>query len=60
MPKYDYKCKKCGDMELEKKMAAEDPKKCPDCGGTDFSRIWDYAPPVKFNGTGFYETDYKK
>jgi putative FmdB family regulatory protein len=33
MPKYDYKCEKCGTFEVEQKMA--DPKltECPKCGG---------------------------
>ena len=46
-------------MELEKKMSDPEIKKCPKCGGKKIAQIYNTAPPVKFNGTGFYETDYK-
>ena len=58
MAKYDVECKKCGEFEIEKKMTEELPK-CPKCDGS-LEQVFNYAPPVKFNGTGFYETDYKK
>ena len=58
MPKYDYECSKCGVMELEKKMSDKEITICPKCS-RPIARTWTYAPPDKFNGTGFYETDYK-
>ena len=57
---HDYKCKACEKvMELEKK-SIKDPAFtiCPECGG-ELIRLFTYTPPVKFKGTGWYETDYK-
>lgn len=33
--------------------------KCPDCNSSEVSRQWN-TPALKFNGTGFYQTDNKK
>lgn len=58
MATYDYKCKKCGVIEVTKKMTDEEPVICPKCGCEDFKRIYT-AAPVQFNCKGFYSTDNK-
>lgn len=37
--RYDYNCEECGTFEVEKKMSAPDPKKCPKCG-LPISRVY--------------------
>ena len=62
MPRYDFRCQKCGfEMEFscEPGIYFQDIL-CPDCRKIlQFKRLFP-APAVKFNGTGFYETDYKQ
>ena len=55
MAKYQFSCKKCGDIEIEHPMTEKHPDKCPDCGG-DLSRIFS-NPGITFRGSGFYATD---
>ena len=58
MPKYDYKCDVCGgQQEVERSIHAEADN--PICCQTIMQRLWS-APPVRFNGTGFYSTDNPK
>ena len=55
---YDYKCDVCGDQqEVERSIHAEADN--PVCCQTTMQRLWS-APPVRFNGTGFYSTDNPK
>ena len=55
MPAYDYKCTDCGyENELRHKIG--ETIKCPDCGG-ELKQVFKVAPPVHFNGSGFYVTD---
>jgi putative FmdB family regulatory protein len=58
MPAYEYKCNKCGiQYEVERSIHTE--ASDPICCDTAMSRVY-YAPPVKFNGTGYYSTDNPK
>lgn len=63
MPVYNYLCKKCGDsFEIEQKINDEPFKLHKEiekttCRGSVARQI--FSPIIKFNGTGFYETDYK-
>jgi putative FmdB family regulatory protein len=57
MTLYDYDCKKCGIVEIEKK-PDEEVKKCPKCGGEIKRRYT--AAPIHFNCKGFYKTDNKQ
>lgn len=58
MPKYDYQCNECGGVqELERSIHAEGDN--PVCCNQTMRRIWT-APPVRFEGTGFYTTDNPK
>lgn len=60
--RYQYKCKKCGkyfEMVISINSVATTEIKCPDCNSSEVSRQWN-TPALKFNGTGFYQTDNKK
>ena len=59
MPWYEYKCRKCG-HSFEERQRITDPKltKCPKCGG-EMVRLFSKGVSLKFNGSGFYSTDYK-
>ena len=39
MPKYNYTCSTCGELELERKMTDTEFKICPQCGG-ELQRVW--------------------
>ncbi len=57
MPRYDYKCNKCGiTIEFERGFG-EDTE--PICCSESMSRVWS-APAAVFKGTGFYSTDNAK
>ena len=61
MPFYDYTCKKC-DTLWTKRVSVDERDtmmECPKCGVSDSIRKLFYPNPVKFNGSGFYETDFK-
>lgn len=60
MPIYEYRCTACGHaFELIQKMSDPPAKKCPQCGkGKIEKRVSRSA--VKFEGTGWYVTDYAK
>ena len=53
MPKYDYKCDKCGGQQEIDRSFGDSTE--PICCQTVMTRVWS-APAVKFNGTGFYST----
>jgi putative FmdB family regulatory protein len=59
MPRYDYKCKECGEIEVEQKMSDNPLTKCPKCGNIDFNKMVSKGTGVIFKGSGFYENDYK-
>ncbi len=62
MPIFDYKCEKC---ELEFEIffkpgeRVKDKVVCPNCGGKS-RKVISKRVGVKFKGSGFYETDYKR
>lgn len=58
MPKYDYKCEKCGTFEVEQKMSDPKMAKCPKCGGK-VRRLISKGVSLQFKDEGFYSTDYK-
>ncbi|MGF7185655.1 putative FmdB family regulatory protein [Desulfitispora alkaliphila] len=58
MPRYEYRCKKCGKFELNQKISEEPLKECPKCGD-EASRIISGGAGVVYKGSGFYTTDSK-
>jgi len=59
MPLYDYKCQKCGDIfEHLQSSDSKKLKRCKKCKGK-LDRLVCSGIAVKFNGSGFYQTDYK-
>ena len=61
MPNYEYKCKNCGHT-FEALQSIKDDKftHCWVCKKLTLERLIGIGSVVKFKGTGFYETDYKK
>lgn len=59
MPKYDYCCKDCGEMEIEQSIKDNVLANCPKCGSMDFKKMVSRGANVIFKGSGFYQTDYK-
>lgn len=58
MPKYEYKCEVCGGhQEVERSIYAEADN--PVCCQQSMTRIF-ASIPIRFNGSGFYSTDYPK
>ncbi|MFP4527629.1 MAG: FmdB family zinc ribbon protein [Candidatus Kapaibacterium sp.] len=68
MPIYEYQCKKCGKVfEYMQKMSDEPLKTCPEdvCsrngdGHGEVVRLISKNVGLKFNGSGFYLTDYAR
>lgn len=59
MPLYDYECSECGQRtEVLTKTPPPKTCECRLCGAIMERQISVPAPP-KFNGSGFYETDFK-
>lgn len=61
MPYYEFYCKNCrlgtaAMLPMENTFAKDE--KCKNCGKKDWQQVY-FPPAIKFNGTGFYETDYK-
>jgi len=60
MPVYIYKCGNCFES-IEQLKEIKDRNICPQCKMCGNQMIRQVEPTnIKFNGTGFYETDYKK
>lgn len=58
MPKYDYKCKKCGIVFERYQRFSEDPITCcPECNGAVHRVINPVG--IVFKGSGFYITDHR-
>ena len=56
MPKYDFKCTKCG-VVSEVLLAISESHIAPKCTLCDGDTVRVYTPPaVHFNGPGFYKT----
>ena len=60
MPIYEYKCSSCSHSDaLFLKLSEAVTKKCPACNKESFEEMLS-APAFKLNGSGWYETDFKK
>ena len=60
MPIYEYKCSSCFHSDdLFLKLSEAITKNCPVCGKEAFEKKVS-APAFKLNGSGWYETDFKK
>ncbi|CAB4141229.1 CxxC_CxxC_SSSS, putative regulatory protein, FmdB family [uncultured Caudovirales phage] len=59
MPLYEYKCDKCGIIEVRQAITDAPLKTCPNCNSNIEKQISVTGKP-KFNGSGFYETDYSR
>ena len=60
MPIYDYKCSSCAySDDLFLKLSDAVTKNCPACGKKTFEKKIS-APAFRLNGSGWYETDFKK
>ncbi|MHB1357496.1 MAG: FmdB family zinc ribbon protein [Anaerolineae bacterium] len=58
MPKYDYRCKKCGIVFERYQRFSEEPITCcPECDGTVYRLISPVG--IVFKGSGFYITDHR-
>ena len=58
MARYDYHCPSCGaTFEVEHPMSERPEITCPSCG-TKAEKIF-AASGIKFEGTGFYNTDQR-
>jgi putative FmdB family regulatory protein len=63
MPTYPYRCLQCGhEFELFQKITEEAVKDCPSCKtkGEVQRQIGGGSALLRFEGSGFYETDYKR
>ena len=60
MPIYEYKCSSCSHSDdLFLKLSEAGTKNCPACNKETFEKMLS-APAFKLNGSGWYETDFKK
>jgi len=60
MPIYEYKCSSCSHSDdLFLKLSEAVTKNCPVCNKKTFEKMLS-APVFKLNGSGWYETDFKK
>lgn len=59
MPNYDYKCLSCNTtFEIFQSIKEAPLTTCPSCGGP-VKRMIGSGAGIIFNGSGFYQTDYK-
>jgi putative FmdB family regulatory protein len=56
MPIYEYKCDKCGIVEVMQRITEDRLEKCPNCNG-NVERIISHTSFV-LKGSGWYATDY--
>ena len=56
MPIYEYRCAKCGEFELMRRITDEPLKRCPTCRGKVTKLISNTSFQLK--GSGWYATDY--
>ena len=58
MARYDYKCTSCGNVfEVEHPMSETPEVVCPSCGAPASKTF--SASGIKFDGSGFYNTDQR-
>jgi len=58
MPAYDYRCERCGDFEVQRRMSDPPLDACPNCSGP-VERVISRNVNFVFKGSGFYITDYR-
>jgi putative FmdB family regulatory protein len=59
MPNYDYKCLNCNEtFEIFQSIKEAPLTTCPSCNG-ELKRMIGAGAGIIFNGSGFYQTDYK-
>ena len=59
MARYDYRCTACGEVfEVEHSMTERPEVTCPSCGGAA-EKVFS-ASGIKFEGSGFYNTDQRE
>lgn len=56
MPIYEYRCPKCGVVEVTQKITDEPLKTCPNCG-EPVKKMISHSVGIVFKGSGFYSTD---
>src|SRR5262245_15666501 len=60
MPTYEYHCDRCEHHFDEFQSINDQPlKKCPQCRKPKLRRVFGTGAAVLFNGSGFYQTDYR-
>ena len=59
MPRYDYRCEKCGQFELEQSIKDDPISVCPTCGST-VQRLISKNVGIIFKGSGFYINDSRQ
>src|SRR5207253_11442518 len=60
MPTFEYVCDACGHTFDELQGFSDEPlKKCPQCKKNKLRRLFGTGAAVLFNGSGFYQTDYR-
>jgi putative FmdB family regulatory protein len=63
---YEYKCKKCGILEVQQKMSEDTLEECPRCGMTgeenkeDFQKICSGGSGFVLDGSGWARTGYQR
>jgi putative FmdB family regulatory protein len=57
MALYEYKCGKCGVMEIEQSVKDSVLSKCPKCNGRNFIKLISLSN-FQLKGNGWYKTDY--
>jgi putative FmdB family regulatory protein len=61
MPTYEYQCRDCRhSFDEYQPITAEPLVVCPNCGKHALKRVMGTGGGLIFNGSGFYQTDYKK
>mgnify|MGYP000896406041 CR=1 FL=1 len=58
MPRYDYRCEKCGQFEVKQSIKADPLSECPTCG-SPVKRLISRNVNILFKGSGFHITDYR-
>lgn len=60
MPLYEYGCSDCGyHFEIMQKMSDPDPSSCPECKGSNVSKLMS-AGAFHLKGGGWYSDGYSK
>ena len=59
MPRYDYRCRDCGNLfEKTQSFNSVPGANCPECGAESDRQI--SIPAVHYKGSGFYTTDHAR